>query len=103
MYSSVLVYLNPLFCLLLDALLHAALYIKGPCFFVISLITVAQLSSTVESTAQTLNRNIGVRSGICSQPNGDYSHNQKCIQTTRAGETAGFYNFLDGRAEEQPS
>ena len=57
MYSSVLVYLNPLFCLLLDALLHAALYIKGPCFFVISLITVAQLSSTVESTAQTLNRN----------------------------------------------
>ena len=33
MYSSVLVYLNPLFCLLFDALLHAGLYIKGPCFF----------------------------------------------------------------------
>ena len=61
-YSSILVYLNLLFCLLLDALLHAGLYIKGPCFFVItvfpSLITVAQLSSTVESTAQMLNRNI---------------------------------------------
>ena len=62
-YSSVLMYLNPLFCPLLYALLHAGLSIKGPFFVVFfvliifpSLITVAQLSSTVESTAQTLNR-----------------------------------------------